>query len=121
MRNRTLIPALAATLLLLVSCGDGDGGGGGDEGATNMGADDYPTCSDVWVEGDLLPDDFEGCMEGDTIVDVAFTECADGERELRIHQTAAGEDQFFSLTGEPIEVYTDEAKSAAYEDCQPPS
>ena len=27
-----------------------------------------PTCSEVWVEGEKLPTDYEGCMDGEALV-----------------------------------------------------
>ena len=114
--------ALAATLLLLAGCGDGDKNaeGPGDDGAASVDlGDDAPKCSEVWIQGKVLPKDFAGCMDGDTLVDLTYTPCEDGKTQLRIHQTALGKDEFFSLTGEPIQTYSDEAKSAAYAKCRP--
>lgn len=62
---------LAALALVLAGCSD-DGG----EGESSTG---LPDCADVWVAGETLPEDYDGCMsDPDTIEAAVVMTCDDG-------------------------------------------
>ncbi len=63
--RRTLL-LLAAAPLLLSGCGDS----GSDDEVTPQ-SESLPACSDVWVEGKVLPDDYTGCVDEDKVLQVS--------------------------------------------------
>ncbi len=79
----TLI-ALALPVLLTACGGDADNEDSGDG---------LPTCSDVWAEGETLPEDYAGCMDGDIEEVLVTIECADGSA------LAGHEDRYWALLG----------------------
>lgn len=70
---------LGALVLILVIAGCGKSG-------KEKAAEDFvdsvnnsPKCSEVWVVGGTIPDDYEGCTDGAGALDPAFSyDCADG-------------------------------------------
>ncbi|HEY6548181.1 MAG TPA: hypothetical protein VI589_09755 [Vicinamibacteria bacterium] len=54
-RGGALLLALVLALVPLAACGD------------QPASETLPDCSDVWVDGRTLPEDYEGCMEDGTI------------------------------------------------------
>ena len=69
-----------------------DGGEGGEE---SQGG--YPPCSDVWIDGETLPEDYGGCDQEDgSIAGSSWQDCADGSR-LYTHDS-----QFFTLADRTI-------------------
>lgn len=111
--KRTLVAA--ALLSVLAACGGGDDDVSGEDLADAL--DDMPKCSEVWVAGETLPEDYGGCDDGDTIVAAVSTECSDGTSLYGF------DDRFYALGGEEIveaaggSTDTDPAYSKAYEDC----
>lgn len=81
---RTTLLGLAAVLALsLTACSsdDSDESADGDSSAGSSAADlqsGVPDCADVWVDGGSLPEDYEGCRDGDTIVASFTWDCEDG-------------------------------------------
>lgn len=60
--------------------------------------DGIPQCSGVWVEGELLPKDYQGCRRGAAVIAPTFTECEDGIQRLTTH-----EGRFVAMLGAPIQ------------------
>lgn len=54
----SLISGLAVTAVLAACSGN----------VTRPEPSQTPACSQVWVEGDTLPADYEGCMDGESLV-----------------------------------------------------
>ena len=81
--------AAFALPLLLVGCGGDDESSEPDnalEGLEQM-ADDAPACSDVWVAGQTLPDDYEGCTDETGMLYVATAgQCKDGSMLVSYEQ-----------------------------------
>lgn len=89
--NRALIVA-AVAVLALSGCGDDDKDD--DAGDITSGV---PACSDVWVAGETLPEDYEGCTREDGDLEAAVTlPCTDGT------ELAGYEDRFWALLGGEI-------------------
>jgi hypothetical protein len=63
-------------------------------------ADALPACSEVWVVGDTLPEDYEGCRTKGGVDQGARYACTDGGGELIGHN-----DQFFARLGGVIKAY----------------
>jgi hypothetical protein len=75
--TRGLILAAVAALALSGCGGDEDSGGSDDSGADVTSG--TPTCSDVWVAGQTLPEDYDGCERDDGNLEAAVVqECTDG-------------------------------------------
>lgn len=72
---RRTASALLAPILLVVGCGD-DGGGG---------SDGVPSCSEVWVEGERLPKDYAGCLDGGMTVLPELKPCQEPDLSWTIH------------------------------------
>ena len=80
-------------------------------------ADALPACSEVWVVGATLPNDYGGCRTEGGIDQGAHYACTDGNGELIGHN-----DQFFARLGGQIKAYgEDEADFSRelYEVCKP--
>lgn len=61
-----IILGVAALALSLAACGEEQGDAPApDSSPVQAGT---PTCEDVWVPGATLPENYEGCMEGDSLV-----------------------------------------------------
>jgi hypothetical protein len=101
-----IAPLLALTV---AACG---GGGEDAESAGTSGV--MPDCSDVWVDGETLPEDYEGCTDGDTIAAAVTIECDSG-----IGTFVTYDDRFHALLGDTVtEASTESDEYAkAYEDC----
>ena len=71
-----------------------------------------PACSDAWVVGATLPEGYEGCMDGGTMVAAISIECTDGSLfttyDDRFHAVIGGE----VFSSEDPDVY-----AKAYNDC----
>jgi len=98
--------ACLTMLLAMTACG---GDGDGDEGGGS--ASDQPDCESVWVEGELLPEDYDGCKEPeDVVADSKTTDCADGST------IATWDDRFYATLGEEVQaVEGDIASDAKYD------
>lgn len=113
MRKTIAASAAALLALTLAACGD-------DSGSPKSVGDDEalaPKCSDVWVAGETLPEDYEGCMDGDTLEAAASFNCEDGSS---LFQYA---DDFWAFGGKEIHeeaggVASAEPYKEAYATCQ---
>lgn len=114
MRKTIAASAAALLALTLAACGDDSdspkSGGDNDEALA-------PKCSDVWVAGETLPEDYEGCMDGDTLEAAASFNCGDGSS---LFQYA---DDFWAFGGQEIHeeaggVASAEPYKEAYATCQ---
>lgn len=122
MRRLTTVAVLA---LALTACGGGDDEAeeGGttapetSESSSEAAEPAVPTCSDVWQEGQSLPADYEGCMDGETLVVATFLSCSDG-RSLYTYEGV--EPNLFAFDTDAIQVggAADRAYSDAYGECQ---
>lgn len=80
-------------------------------------AEALPKCSELWVVGQTLPADYEGCRTEGGIDQGARYPCTDGNGELVGHN-----DQFFARLGGPIKAYGDDEADFSrelYEVCNP--
>lgn len=111
---RTRLAICAALALLATGC-SGDDTGADDSGSAATAESGTPACSEVWIDGETLPGDYEGCTNDDGSIEAAATlECDSG-----IGTFATYQDEFFALLGGEItEAPSDsEEYAAAYEDC----
>lgn len=53
----------------------------------------FPDCADVWQEGRTLPEDYLGCMEGETPFDLDGIECESGQFIVK------HDDRFWAVAG----------------------
>ncbi len=115
--RRLLIGCAAA--FALTACGSS---ASDDDGATAelpaVTSEDYPKCEDVWVVGESLPDDYEGCYDGtrDTIELASYIGCGDGSR------LTSYLDEWWVVTGGTIAqasggTASDDGYGAAYDAC----
>lgn len=99
---RRLVLALAVPALLMAGCSSDDDGGtpAGERSDSSASSTDaaatYPACDDVWQAGQTLPDGYEGCQEGDSVVAAVYYECKTGG------QYTSYDDALFALEGGPI-------------------
>ena len=114
--------AAIALPLALAGCG-GDDEPTATPTVTVSSADDEvmgPDCSDVWVVGQTLPDDYEGCVDDNGVFQVAVAlPCSNGESEL-----VSLEDEYLwvvtpgEIQQSPGEIAEDaDGYGAAYRDC----
>ena len=103
---RTTI-AVVVLMVSLVACSSDEDDNGGNDLLGN-----YPSCSDTWVDGETLPEDYEGCDEGDTIIAGVSYECQDGSRIFTYEPEGSG---FYTLAdGTIVEVGEDYANDPEY-------
>lgn len=103
---------MAASAALIGGCSDSTPDDDGYSGAD--WASEQPRCADLWVEGNVLPDDYQGCIKDDGGLAVANARvCAQGSGDLVSY------DGLFARQGG--EVFAGERESPeylqAYEDC----
>lgn len=53
----------------------------------------FPECAEVWQEGRTLPEDYLGCMEGETPFDLDGIECESGQFIVK------HDDRFWAVAG----------------------
>lgn len=121
--RRHLMTMTATTLLLvgaLAACGSDDADEKGNDSSSSSQTDEgsgYPACDDVWVVGEPLPEGYEGCDDGGTIIAAVSTDCQDGM------QMISHDDTYWAVSGGPIkektvdEIAADEGYKAAYDEC----
>ena len=124
---KRVTPALVAVLLVVSACGADDDGTAagpstspsGAESATSPGSGvDLPECSQVWVEGEQLPADYEGCLEDGVVLEGVVTDCV-GKGQLVQHQDQAGATTHFALTGRRIQAHSFDGLDEAFVKCLP--
>jgi hypothetical protein len=83
------VPRIAATVCLLALTFSVTACGAGSDTASPLG--DTPKCSDIWVEGNTVPENYEGCENGDTIEAVFEYDCpaCQGELSPVVHSKSA--------------------------------
>lgn len=123
------IAVVALSLLLVAGCG---GGGEPTSGPTGVAqntadpkqpgsefltpvpaekADAMPECSEVWVEGNTLPNDYAGCrIAGGGIDQGAKYPCTDGKGELIGYN-----EQFFARLGGTVRAYGEDEAAFSHE------
>jgi hypothetical protein len=68
-----------------------------------------PACSDTWVEGELLPEDYDGCVEGASWVANEGIGCLDGVGVFYVYErSGASTGRLFATTGQIILLSKDE-------------
>lgn len=106
MSHRITMTALLLALTALTSCG-------GDDSGTEVA--EAPVCSEQWVEGNTLPDDYSGCQESEGSGKIAATghQCEDGTTLI------SHEESFWAFTGGEVQAgsNTDDAYLAAQAEC----
>lgn len=86
---------LVSVPLLLAGCGGGSNPA--DTGVTPA-SDSLPGCAEVWVVGERLPDDYEGCVDAEGTLQVSeIKDCTSAEGRF----TTFG-DNLFAMLGEEI-------------------
>ncbi len=86
----TLLVAGVALAALLTGCGR-------DEGPTPV-SETLPACDDIWVAGETIPEDYEGCRDEDGVLQVSeIKECTKSDDRF----TTFGE-EFYGLLGGAI-------------------
>lgn len=111
---RTGLAAIALALLA-TGCSSSDETDAADNGSDTEASSSVPACSDIWVDGQTLPEDYDGCEnDGGSIEAAATIECDSG-----IGTFATYQDEFFALLGGEItEAPSDSDEyAAAYEEC----
>jgi len=92
--------ALTAVLLLSSCGGDREDADSPPPTASAPASDEasggVPSRGNVWVQGGKLPDDYEGCMNGDALETLVTHDCEDGRR------LASYDDKFWAFLGEEI-------------------
>ena len=90
-----LVAVVLATSL--AGCG-GDSGADAGQPEASGAVETLPACDEVWVAGETLPDDYDGCViQGDEIAVFSPAECPSGD------QYATHEDRFYAVVGDTIE------------------
>lgn len=114
-RTRTLHRALgvAALVAVLAACGTETDGSGADEPTSTPTASEtsdtgLPACSEIWVDGQDLPLDYEACEEGGEVVKPETWTCGFG-RPMVTHA-----DRFYAMPGNRVNDVGDLATSAQY-------
>lgn len=96
-------------LVLAAGCGDGDG--------YTATSERLPTCAEVWVAGQTLPADYEGCVGEDGVLEVSeIKKCSSSAGSLTTF-----DDTYFSLLGSEINDagLSSPAYDALYRQCFP--
>ena len=86
------------------------------EPATQTGT--LPDCEDLWVDGEQLPEPYEGCTAGEVVEAATYYTCTDGRRLTASDRGwAFSDDRVIHTTEDPD---NDKAYARAlYEDCKP--
>lgn len=102
---------MAALVFTLAACG---GSGDGESFDTALG--DLPDCASIWVEGETLPDGYDGCaVSEDEPIGEAMYDCTTGE-EMRV--ATLSEDSTAWVIGEgTIETGTEADWEVAWAEC----
>jgi hypothetical protein len=105
-----------AALLGIVACGADRGDRNAPDPADDTSASQtLPACADVWVKGQTLPTDYQGCTTPDGAEAAAMiVECVDGR------SWATHEDRFFGYLGGTITEAPAESDAyrEAFDKCQ---
>ena len=117
MASRTLLAALTVAILVILSgCGASSPGGKAESSAkpspspsvspaetTTPSESDSPTnalglpeCSTVWVTGEILPEDYQGCTENGHFVEPDIMYCESGQT------LAAYQNRYYAALGQVI-------------------
>lgn len=101
----------------LVGCGGGDDETKDLTKAVESAAEEWPNCSDIWVVGETLPEDYEGCIgkSGDLVPPVVY-DCKDGSKLTYVDEPAA-----FARLGTKVQPGDNQTEefSAEFDKCDP--
>lgn len=113
---RTRLAICAALALLATGCSSDDSGDGVVADATNAPeSGGLPACADVWVDGETLPEDYDGCENPDgSIEEPVIYDCDSGIGRFTTYR-----DELHALLGGEITEApsNSEEYAAAYEEC----
>ena len=105
------IAIAVAALLSVVACGAGE-----DEKAYTEFTDAVaatPNCADVWVVGETLPEDYEGCRDDDDVLQLsAYYTCDDGTK------LTGYDDRLYAVMGSEIRDHNDNGYVRAFAACK---
>ena len=97
MTSRNWLLAVVLSTSVLAGCGGDDSGEDAAQEASGA-VESLPACDDVWVAGETLPDDYDGCViQGNEIAVFSPGECPGGD------QYATYDDTFYAVGGDTIE------------------
>lgn len=102
-RRLAATAASLAALLALSACGtepesDSESGPGYATNAPKTDAAEAPSCSEVWKDGEKLPEDYEGCEdEGGAYSAATWVTCEDPALEFTSY-----EDELYAKRGDTI-------------------
>ena len=108
--------ATLAALVLAVSlsaCGGSDGPAEEEPTAPSeaTSAAELPQCTDVWVDGKAIPEDYAGCVRDGETVEANAQPCGDGPEKFVQYQYKDEDDivfPFIAILGEKVIGYIDD-------------
>ncbi|KRB79252.1 hypothetical protein ASE01_23360 [Nocardioides sp. Root190] len=105
-RSLLALGAPVLSVVLLAGCGSDSGDTAADDTDTSSSTSTptaeesydggFPTCEEVWQEGETLAEDYLGCMDGATPVDLDGIECESGQFIITF------DDRFWAVADGPI-------------------
>ncbi len=109
---KTQMATALLAVAFVVGCSSDDTSGS----SSNGGGGGMPACDDVWVDGNTLPKDYEGCLNGNTIEAAVTRDCKDGTKFTTY------QDHFYAVLDDTIhanmgETAADPAYKTAYNKC----
>ena len=98
MTSRNWLLAVVLSTSVLAGCGGDDPGEGSAQSEASGAVESLPGCDEVWVAGETLPEDYDGCViQGNEIAVFSPGECPSGD------QYATYDDTFYAVVGATIE------------------
>lgn len=119
--RRCALAAIPLGFVLLAGCGNGSGDVAKDPVATASSSSpaaaasssapaDLPACGSIWKAGSKIPHDYQGCLDGATVVKPHKEPCASGQVIVTY------DDKFYGVKGGPVNyVPAGLAKSPKYQ------
>lgn len=126
---RTRPAATAALLFVLTACAGDDSdadrtsqppGAPAEAPSQTEGGGGLPSCANVWVPGETLAADYNGCeLANGTTYPAVGIPCKDGSGRLfAFDQQGSDADEFFALSGDEIQESADaQAYASAFSAC----
>lgn len=98
----SIVVVLAAVVLALTGCGD-EGAGEDRNDSDQADSTSESACGEVWVEGEVLPEGYDGCIQdGGRVLSPRHYPCDDGRKLHRYRE------EFYAFEGETIVAESDE-------------
>ena len=92
------VPLLALVALGLTACGSGSSST--EATGTGSSSSGMPECSTVWQDGATLPRSYDGCVQGDQVVQPDPLACSSGQRIIRYA------DSYYAVPGGTVHAAT---------------